>query len=217
MLILVNCLGSLAAPALKRWIYLQLQVYFKMGSAVVANHALSCHRVTPVSYGIAEIPSTSNSKRALFQSTGLLALPRRERPTSRHHILRRRKTSWSAAAAGHELLETSTSIDVEGIEAEAPTLLALSSDLDWQRSVTELREEARGALSAESEKALILERLGAVMDGWLHERMFQSVLQPSLNQGVQDPQEELGFRIRVEELRWQAALQVDKSFHTQIT
>ena len=33
---------------------------------------------------------------------------------------RRRKTSWSAVAAGHELLETSTSIDVEGIEAEGP-------------------------------------------------------------------------------------------------
>ncbi|KAG0626633.1 hypothetical protein M758_2G139500 [Ceratodon purpureus] len=190
-----------------------------MGSAAVANPTLSCHRFVALSHGIsgAECPSTSNPKRTFFQRTGLLALP--HRATSRHHSLRKRSTS-SAATASHGLLEPSTSIDLDGIVAEAPTLLALSSDLDWQRSVTELREEALSASSAGSEKVVALERLGALMDGWLHENMFESIMQPSLLQGAQDPQEELGVRIRVEALRWQAALQaaeelangVDRSF-----
>lgn len=174
-----------------------------MGSVAVANHTLSCHRFVALS----ESPSTSKLRRAFFQRTGLLALPRRERATSRRHCSRERKPC-SAATVGHALLETSTGVDVEGIVAEAPSLLALSSDFDWQRSVTELREEAHGVLSAEGGREMVLERLGAVMNGWVHDEMFDSVLQPSLNQGVQDPQEELGVRIRVEELRWQAALQV---------
>jgi len=101
---------------------------------------------------------------------------------------------------------------VEGIVAETPSLLALSSDLDWQQSVSELREEALGGLSARGEREMALARLGDFMDGRLHDRLLESVLQPSLLlQGGQDPQEELGVRIRVEELRWQATLQVSES------
>jgi len=105
--------------------------------------------------------------------------------------------------------------------AETPSLLALSSDLNWQQSVSELREEALGGLSARGEGEMAFARLSAFIDGWLHDRLLASVLQPSLLlQARQDPQEELGVRIRVEELRWQAVLQateelasgVDSSF-----
>jgi hypothetical protein len=181
-----------------------------MGSAAVANHALSFQALSHSISG-AESPSTSSPKRALFQRTGLLALPRRERATSRRHGLRKR-AAWPAATVGHALLEPSTSIDVEGIVAETPSLLALSSDFDWQRSVTELREEALGALSAGKERAMSLERLGAAIDGRLRDRMFDSIIQPSLHQSVRDPQEELLVRIRVEDLRWQATLQVKNYF-----
>lgn len=105
--------------------------------------------------------------------------------------------------------------------AEAPSLLALTSDLNWQQSVSELREEALGGLSTGGEGEMAFAGLSAFIDGWLHDRLMGNVLQPSLLlQARQDPQEELGVRIRVEELRLQAVLQateelvsgVDSSF-----
>ncbi|KAG0570068.1 hypothetical protein KC19_6G136400 [Ceratodon purpureus] len=194
-----------------------------MGTTAVANHALSCHLYGSLINGTsgAESPSTSTSKRALSQRTGLLALPRQERWASRHRSHSRRNVLRPpAATAGHALLESTTSIDVEGMVAEGPTLLALSSDFDWQQSITELREEARGVLSAQGERETALERLGSDMHDWLHDSMFETILQPAQLQGAQNSEEELGVQIRVEELRCQAALQateelakgVDSSF-----
>ena len=183
-----------------------------MGTTAVANHALSCHLYGSLINGTsgAESPSTSTSKRALSQRTGLLALPRQERWASRHRSHSRRNVLRPpAATAGHALLESTTSIDVEGIVAEGPTLLALSSDFDWQQSITELREEARGVLSAQGERETALERLGSDMHDWLHDSMFETILQPAQLQGAQNSEEELGVQIRVEELRCQAALQVN--------
>ena len=184
-----------------------------MGSAGVANQVLPCHHHGTLIHGNSgvENSSTSTSKRALFQRTGLLALPRQER-TSGHHSQRRRNLLRPAVAtAGHTLLEMTTSVDVQDIVAEVPSLLALSSDLDWRQSVTELREEARGVWSAQADKGMALERLGADMHTWLHDSMFETLLQPALLQSGQNPEEEeLGVQFRVEELRWQAALQVNQ-------
>lgn len=106
------------------------------------------------------------------------------------------------------MVETTTNLDEEGIVAKAPTLLALSLDFDWQQSVNELREEARRVLSAQGEREMASERLEGEMRSRLHDSMFATMLQPSLVQGAQNPQEEFSVQIRAEELRWQAALQV---------
>nr|PNR62530.1 hypothetical protein PHYPA_000954 [Physcomitrium patens] len=177
-----------------------------MGTLAAINEAISCHHLIH-SITKAEGPSTSSNN--LFQRTGLLAFPRQRKSTSRCRSHRKRNVWQSSATSIHGLSELPTSIDVEGLVAEAPALLALSSDLDWQQSVAELRENALDMLSARGEAEIALERLGDDMSAWLHDKMFESILQPPLPKGVQKLLEfnELSIRISVEELRWQAALQ----------
>lgn len=193
------------------WSFFELlaeaQVFLNtMGTLAAINEAISCHHLIH-SITKAEGPSTSSNN--LFQRTGLLAFPRQRKSTSRCRSHRKRNVWQSSATSIHGLSELPTSIDVEGLVAEAPALLALSSDLDWQQSVAELRENALDMLSARGEAEIALERLGDDMSAWLHDKMFESILQPPLPKGVQKLLEfnELSIRISVEELRWQAALQ----------
>lgn len=99
--------------------------------------------------------------------------------------------------------------------AEKPGLLALSSDLDWQQSVSELRQQALSGLRAHQEMALA--RLFAYLDSCLHDHVVERVLQPSLllSRG-QDPQDELGVRIRVQDLRLQATLQATEELANKV-
>lgn len=181
----------------------------KMASATIANQVFSHHRLgaSSRSRSGAESTSGSSSRSVLLKRTGLFALPSPADAQSPRHG-RRKPQFRPAVSAGLAFLEPSTSIDMERLVAEAPSLLALSSDFDWQKSVSELRKEALGSLSAREERDIVLKQLGGVMDKWLHDSMLESVLQPAMVAGVQNPQEELRVRIRVEELRSQATLQV---------
>lgn len=192
-----------------------------MSSAKVVNHALSCHRLIHAITKV-ENPSTiKNSKSVFFRKGGLIALPRPQRFTSRHHSHRERNVRQLSATVFNGLPEPSINFDVEASVAEASALLALSADLDWQQYAAKLREEALGAFRKRNEREVALEQLGEDMRNWLHDSMYQSILQSSPLQSVQNiAEDELGVSIRVEELHWQAALQaaeelakgVDSSF-----
>ena len=181
----------------------------KMASATIANQVFSHHRLGASSRSRSGTESTSGSstRGVLLKRSGLFALPSQADVQSPRDG-QKQPQFRPAVSAGLTFLEPSTSIDMERLVAEAPSLLALSSDFDWQKSVSELRNEALGSLSARDERDIVLKQLGDVMDKWLHDAMFESVLQPAMVAGVQTPQEELRVRIRVEELRSQATLQV---------
>lgn len=190
-----------------------------MSSAKVVNHALSCHRLIHAITKV-ENPSTiKNSKSVFFRKGGLIALPRQQRFTSRHHSHRERNVRQVSATVFNGLPEPSINFDVEASVAEASALLALSADLDWQQYAAKLREEALGAFRKRNEREVALEQLGEDMRNWLHDSMYQSILQSSPLQSVQNiAEDELGVSIRVEELHWQAALQVNWNVvHVPIT
>lgn len=181
-----------------------------MASATIANQVFSHHRLGASSRSRSGTESTSGSstRGVLLKRSGLFALPSQADVQSPRHGQKQPQFRPAVSAGLTFLDEPSTSIDMERLVAEAPSLLALSSDFDWQKSVSELRNEALGSLSARDERDIVLKQLGDVMDKWLHDAMFESVLQPAMVAGVQTPQEELRVRIRVEELRSQATLQV---------
>jgi len=180
-----------------------------MASATIANQVFSHHRLGASSRSRSGTESTSgsSSRSVLLKRSGLFALPSQADVQSPRHGQKQPQFRPAVSAGLTFLDEPSTSIDMERLVAEAPSLLALSSDFDWQKSVSELRKEALGSLSARDERDIVLKQLGDVMDKWLHDAMLESVLQPAMVAGVQTPQEELRVRIRVEELRSQATLQ----------
>jgi hypothetical protein len=154
---------------------------------------------------------TSASSRGLLQKTGLYSLQlSRHRCAGYQQFLIRMvpRRHGRAAVVSDGLLPTTCDIEIDKLSAETPALLAVCSDLDWQKWSRQLREEALRSLQSGGERYLRLKRLESLMRGWLHDSMLETMLQPSRSGAPGTVLDERCLLHSVEHLRLHARLQV---------
>ncbi|KAH9563548.1 hypothetical protein CY35_05G131100 [Sphagnum magellanicum] len=153
---------------------------------------------------------TSASSTGLLQKTGLysLQLPRHRCAGYRQFLIRMvPRRHGRAAVVSNCLLPTTCDIEIDKLSAETPALLAVCSDLDWQKCSRQLREEAFRSLQSGGERYMRLKRLESLMRGWLHDSMLETVLQPSRSGAPGTVLDERCLLHSVEYLRLHARLQ----------
>lgn len=130
------------------------------------------------------------SSRGLTGLCSFLPLPR----YPQHHVVIRKvprggvqcAARSSVVLSSDSLLPTTADMEMDNLMAEdtPARLLALCSDLDWQESSRQLREEALGSLQklggGGGEGYMRLRKLESSMQQWLHDNIWEVLLlQPS--------------------------------------